>query len=132
MACHDTNATRAFLVGTNQGASTSPEGSPRRGYGLSKALELVRRVLFVAGAGEVVRVEHEERCGLARVIDTGEHDNHLRINPLELVVFKPPENILDPVGSPAEVGRVPAKEVRFSVFEEWSELRVGSAPAPCD
>ena len=57
-------------------------------------------------------------------------DDHLRIHAIELAVLQAPEDVLDPVGAPAEVGGVPAEEVLLPVGEE---LRiVGRAPAARD
>ena len=64
------------------------------------------------------------------VVRAGEDDDHLRVHAIELAVLDAPEHVLDPVGAPAEVGRVPAGEVLAPVGEELRIVR--RAPAARD
>src|SRR3954464_6465416 len=64
------------------------------------------------------------------VVRSREHDDDLRVHTIELAMFEAPENVLDLVGAPSEVGGVPAEEIRPPVREQ---LRVvEGAPAAGD
>src|SRR5262245_18847549 len=54
----------------------------------------------------------------ANIVGAGEQDNHLRIDIVQLTVLEPPEDVLRPVGTPAEVPCVPPEEVLFPVREQ--------------
>src|SRR5207237_7362651 len=64
------------------------------------------------------------------VVRAGENDDDLRVDAIELSVLDAPEYVLDAVAPPAEVGGVPAEEVRVPVREILRIVRC--APAPRD
>ncbi len=77
------------------------------------------------GAVDAVR-----RQSAADVVGARQQHDHLRIDAIELAVLQPPQDVLDAVGAPAEVRRVPSEEVLLPVLQQ---LRiVGGAPAPRD
>ena len=68
--------------------------------------------------------------GIAHIIRAGEQHDHFRIHSIEFAILQTPENVFGLVGSPAEVGDVPTKEVLFPVGEQF-RIICGS-PAACD
>ena len=76
------------------------------------------------------RVDAGGRYRVADVVGAGQQHNYLRIDAIEFAVFETPEDVLDAVGAPAEIARVPAEEVLRPVFEELGI--VGGAPAAGD
>jgi hypothetical protein len=56
------------------------------------------------------------------------HDDHSRPDAIELAVFQPPQDVLDPVGAPSEVGGIPAEEICVPVREQRRVIE--RAPPP--
>ena len=54
------------------------------------------------------------------------------MNIVQLAVGEAPENVLDRVASPTEVGGIPTEEVPGPVGEELPVLRIARAPAARD
>jgi hypothetical protein len=73
------------------------------------------------------RVDAACRNPRADVVRARQQHNHLRIDPIELAVLQPPEDVLDTVRAPPEIRRVPTEEVLVPVLEE---LRIVSRPPP--
>ena len=62
------------------------------------------------------------------IVDPGQHDDDFWVYPVEFTILKPPEDVLDAVGPPAEVGHVPTEEVGLPVFKQRAVAGVRRAP----
>ena len=85
-------------------------------------------------AGNLVhpRIFTTLRRFVADVVRTGEHDDDLRIDIIQLSLVETPENVLRGVATPAEVGSVPAKEILPPVHQKLAVLFVAGSPTPRD
>ena len=54
----------------------------------------------------------------AEVVRAGEDHDDLGVDAVEFAVGETPEDVLNAVGTPAEVGGVPAEEILFPIGEE--------------
>ena len=57
------------------------------------------------------------RNSVPHIIRSGQKYDHFRIDVVQLAVFEPPEYVLNAIGAPAEIRRIPAEEVRFPVLK---------------
>ena len=65
---------------------------------------------------------------VADVVGSGEQDDDFRIHSIQLSIVQSPKNILNFIGAPAEISRIPAVEVLIPVGQQSGII--GCAPAP--
>src|SRR6185295_8494394 len=64
------------------------------------------------------------------IIRAGQQYNHFWVDAVEFTIFEAPQDVLNGVGAPAEIRRVPTEEVLFPVGEHVRIIR--GAPAADD
>jgi hypothetical protein len=57
------------------------------------------------------------------IISAGEQNDHFGVEAVEFTVLQAPEDVLDPICTPAEIGSVPAEEVGLPVLEQLRIIR---------
>ena len=60
------------------------------------------------------RVDAFGRNSVADIVRAGQQHDHFRIDAVQFAVFETPEDVLDAIGAPTEIGRIPAEEVLAS------------------
>ena len=59
----------------------------------------------------------------ADVVGAGQQNHDLRIYVIQLAVVQAPEDVLNSIRAPAEIGRIPAEEVLIPVGEQFRDSR---------
>ena len=67
---------------------------------------------------------------VADVVGAGQQNDDFRIHSVHLSVVEPPEDVLDPVRPPAEIGRIPSVEIARPTRQQIGT--VGRPPTPRD
>ena len=102
-------------------------GNDGRTWGLfatesEQRLQAAGNVLYLIGA-----------TGLgAHVVNAGEEDDDLWVYTIEFAMLQAPEDVLDSIGAPTEIGGVPPEEIGSPVFPQGSVLGVGGSPTARD